>query len=281
MATDLETGLLRAFATAARAGSISRAAAALGHTQPSLSQRLQKLERAVGQRLLHRTASGVVLTRAGEALLPYAERILALSAQARTVTGQVLAGRCGVGLIEDLTAAPLPQALADFAHANPGSTLELVSVPGPAMRRAFDTGRIQLALVDPTYLPEPPRWTVRLPLAWSAAPGVDLTRDPLPLVLFSPPCRWRAPVLDVLRAHGRAWRVAFESTSLAGVQAAVRAGLGAAALLATNVAPGTVAPGLPALPEVELGLVRGAATDGDPLVDAVEELLRRLTAVPG
>ncbi|MDX3536153.1 LysR family transcriptional regulator [Streptomyces sp. MB09-01] len=89
---DLETSLLRMFVSCARSGSISRAAAALGYSQPALSQQLRKLERSVGQPLLHRTATGVSPTKAGEALLPYAERILALSAQALTATGRTVTG---------------------------------------------------------------------------------------------------------------------------------------------------------------------------------------------
>ncbi|MFI2200516.1 LysR substrate-binding domain-containing protein [Streptomyces sp. NPDC020192] len=75
---------------------------------------------------------------------------------------------------------------------------------------------------------------------------------------------------------GRRWHTTFESTSLPGVRAAVRAGLGAAALLPATVEPGTAARGLPQLPEVELGLVRRPGTEGDPLVDAVEDVLKRL-----
>ena len=52
MARDLEIALLRSFVTAVRAGSISRAATTLGHTQPALSQQLRKLESAVGRPLL-------------------------------------------------------------------------------------------------------------------------------------------------------------------------------------------------------------------------------------
>ncbi|MCX5233360.1 LysR family transcriptional regulator [Streptomyces sp. NBC_00233] len=276
MQPDLETSLLRVFVTSARSGSISRAATALGHSQPALSQQLRKLERAVGNPLFHRTAAGVSLTKSGEALLPYAERILALSAQALTVARKTVSGHCGVGLIEDLTTAALPQALADFTRTNPEVTLELVSGPGPALEQAFATERIHLALCDPSYLREPPRWTTRLPLTWAVGPGIDTDVDPLPLILFSQPCRWRVPVLDCLEAAGRNWRASFESTSLAGVQAAVRAGLGVAALLSANLEPGTTAHGLPGLPDVELGLVRRPGTDGDPLVDTVEELLRRL-----
>src|SRR5215471_20770120 len=113
MARDLETALLRSFVTAVRSGSISRAAAALGHTQPALSQQLRKLESTVGRPLLYRSPAGVSPTRAGEELLPYAERILSLSAQALTEAGRALAGHCGVGMLEDLAASHLPLTLAD------------------------------------------------------------------------------------------------------------------------------------------------------------------------
>ena len=281
MPADLETALLRTFVTAARTGSISRAASALGHTQPALSQQLRRLERAIGEQVLRRTSAGVSLTRAGEALLPYAERILALSAQALADTRRTLAGHCGVGLIEDLAAARLPQTLADFARLHPGATLEVMSIPGPAMRRAFDSGRIQIALCDTAYLPEPPRWSVRLPLVWAIGPGVDTYADPLPLVLFSQPCRWRAPLLEALDAAGRRWRVVFESTSLAGVQGAVRAGLGIGALLPANLEPDMTPANsehaLPAIPDVEIGLVRRPGTEGNPLVDATSSASRHMT----
>ncbi|MER6694495.1 LysR family transcriptional regulator, partial [Streptomyces minutiscleroticus] len=81
---DLETAPLRSFVTVVRAGGISRAAATLGQAQPALSQQVRKLERTVGRPLLHRSPSGVPPTRAGEELLPYAERILSLSARALT-----------------------------------------------------------------------------------------------------------------------------------------------------------------------------------------------------
>ena len=135
MAGDLEIGLLRSFVTAVRAGSISRAATALGHTQPALSQQLRKLESVVGRPLLHRSPSGVWPTRAGEELLPYAERILSLSAQALTETGRALTGHCGVGLLEDLAASQLPQALADLARLHPGATLEVLTCPPPECGR--------------------------------------------------------------------------------------------------------------------------------------------------
>jgi DNA-binding transcriptional LysR family regulator len=279
MARDLETALLRSFVTAVRAGSISRAATALGHTQPALSQQLRKLESAVGRPLLYRSPSGVSPTRAGEELLPYAERILSLSAQALTETGRALTGRCGVGLLEDLAASQLAQALADLAGLHPDATLEVLTFSNAAMRQAYDAGRVQLALDEVPYLPGPPRWTVRRPLVWAIGQDVDMAADPLPVVLFSNPCFWRTSVLETLERAGRRWRVAFESNSLLGVLAAVRAGLGVAALMPANLEPAMAchdADALPTLPDVELGLARHPGTAGDPLIDAVETALRRM-----
>ncbi|MGW6023491.1 LysR family transcriptional regulator [Streptomyces sp. NPDC055099] len=275
---DLETALLRSFVTVVRAGSISRAATTLGKTQPGLSQQVRKLESAVGRPLLYRSPSGVSLTRAGEELLPYAERILSLSAQALTETGRALTGRCGVGLLEDLAAAQLPQALADLARLHPGARLEVLSFSTAEMREAYEAGRVQLVLDEVPVVPASPRWTVRRPLVWAIGQGVDVTADPLPVVLFSGTCTWRTTVLETLERAGRPWRVAFESNSLVGVLAAVRAGLGVAALMPTNVEPGMVGhdtTALPTLPDIELGLARHPRTEGDPLIDAVETALRR------
>ncbi|MGW5736799.1 MULTISPECIES: LysR family transcriptional regulator [Streptomyces] len=278
MPRDLETALLRSFVTVVRAGSISRAATAVGQTQPALSQQVRKLERAVGRPLLYRSPSGVSPTRAGEELLPYAERILSLCAQALTDTGRALTGRCGVGLLEDLAASQLPQALADLARLHPGATLEVVSCSTAEMREAYEAGRVQLVLDEVPGVPGPLRWTVRRPLAWGIGPGVDVSADPLPVVLFSGTCTWRTSVMEALEGAGRSWRVAFESNSLVGVLAALRAGLGVAALMPTNLEPSMVGHDtglLPALPDIELGLVRHPRTEGDPLIDAVETVLRR------
>lgn len=281
MPIELDTAQLRTFTACARAGSISAAAVALGRSQPALSQQLRRLEDIVGGSLLRRTPTGVTLTEAGESLLSYAERILSLSGEALVAlaSDRMLVGRCGVGLLEDLASAFLPQALADFARLHPAISLELMTAPGPAMSEALDSGRIQLALCDASYMSIAPKWSVRLPLAWAAGPDFDAFADPLPLVLFSQPCRWRAPILAALDAAGRPWRMGFESTGMAGVQAAVRAGLGVAALLPSNLGPWATQNGLhclPPLPNVEIALVRRPGTEGQPLIDAVEGLLRRL-----
>ena len=281
MAIDIDTGLLRGFLASARLGSISRAALALGRTQPALSQQLRRLEDILGEAVLERRANGVALTAAGAALLPYAERILALSGEALAGAPRGrLAGRCSVGVLEDFTGNALPAAFADFGRLHPETTLELVSLNGRATRAALEDGRVQLALCEADYLDPPLRWSKRLPLLWAASETFDTNLDPLPLLMFPEPCRWRSLILAALGAAGRRWRIAFESGSLIAVSAAARAGLGVTALLPVTMGYGIVTPALfpplPPLPEIEIGLARRPDSENNPLTDAVEALLKQL-----
>ncbi len=72
----MELAQLDAFIAAAECGSFSRAAELLNVAQPSLSNRIQALEREVGQPLFERMGRGVKLTDAGNSFLPYAQRVL-------------------------------------------------------------------------------------------------------------------------------------------------------------------------------------------------------------
>lgn len=73
---------LRLFTTIVNARSLSGAARELHITQPSVSERLGRMERRVGQPLLVRSSRGVTLTPAGHRLFPHAQRCLALADRA-------------------------------------------------------------------------------------------------------------------------------------------------------------------------------------------------------
>jgi len=60
---------LRLLLVVARAGSISRAAQALGMSQPTMSRRIDRLETAIGARLLDRSTSGAELTPEGQRIV--------------------------------------------------------------------------------------------------------------------------------------------------------------------------------------------------------------------
>jgi DNA-binding transcriptional LysR family regulator len=100
----------------------------------------------------------------------------------------------------------------------------------------------------------------REPLVWVArdqlaASGLDC----VPLVVSPEPCVYRKRAIAALEAVGRKWRAAYTSTSLAGSQSAVNAGLGITVLPREMVPPYLMAitddPGLPPLPDTEIALI--------------------------
>ncbi len=101
----MEVRQLEAFLAVADIGSFTRAAARLHLTQPTVTARIKALEQEVGSALLDRRSSGITLTTAGTALLPYAREIVALTARARDALGSdgEPYGRLDVGTIESLT----------------------------------------------------------------------------------------------------------------------------------------------------------------------------------
>jgi len=110
----VELAQLDAFIAAADCGSFSRAADILNVAQPSLSNRIQALEREVGQSLFERMGRGVKLTDSGRAFLPYAQRVLRTLQEGRTVlegTRDGTAGRLMIGTAPAVGTYVLPRLL--------------------------------------------------------------------------------------------------------------------------------------------------------------------------
>jgi len=110
------------FLEVARRGSVSRAAEALFITQPTLTARLQSLERVLGTPLFLRTPHGMRLTDAGHAWVPYAERALRALGDGREAVEQVMSASAGHLMIAAAPAVStyvLPQLLEKFVAAHP------------------------------------------------------------------------------------------------------------------------------------------------------------------
>lgn len=118
----LDLHKLNIFLTIARLRNFTRAAERLHITQPTASQQLTALEAALGTPLIERDTRQLKLTPAGEALLPYAEKLLSLSGEA-IETVRAAAGleestlRLGVGHV--LATYLLPDLLNRFRAAFP------------------------------------------------------------------------------------------------------------------------------------------------------------------
>ena len=72
----MEIYQLRTFLAVARLGSLTRAAEQMHISQPAVSKQLKALEEELGALLFDRLSFGMALTKAGETLLPHAERTL-------------------------------------------------------------------------------------------------------------------------------------------------------------------------------------------------------------
>ncbi|WP_046166968.1 LysR family transcriptional regulator [Chromobacterium vaccinii] len=277
MTSDIDTALLRALAAVARLGSINRAALELGRTQPALSLQLRKLEQHCGQTLLQRSTRGVALTAAGQALLPYAERIVSLAEQMVPGALAMEPRRCRVGLIEDVISHHLPQVLADFSAVHPSLRVEVRAAMEIELSEAYRRNDLDLLIANPLQcgLRETPKWVVECPLRWMALDGRMPEGNTLPLVMFAAPCSWRDAMLEALRLSARPFRIVFESASQLAVQAALEAGLGVGALL-PNAVGGRLAPlpddYLPPLPSVPLALYRRAEGRDDSGLERLSRL---------
>lgn len=119
----MDTDQLTAFDRIVRDGSFTRAARELGIAQPSISARIQALEREVGGALFVRRGRAVALSERGNAFLPYARRLLEIASEGREAAllsegGQ--RGRVVAGIIQTIADAYLAPVLMAFQRSHPG-----------------------------------------------------------------------------------------------------------------------------------------------------------------
>ena len=141
---------LEIFARVAEMGSFSRAAEALHLTQPTVSEHIRSLEDELGVRLLDRLGRGTATTRAGQLLLSYATRILALSREARQAL-EGYQGRVRGELIVGGSTIPgeylLPAVIGRFREKFPEVSTTLVIGDSQVVVDWVADGRVELGVV--------------------------------------------------------------------------------------------------------------------------------------
>jgi LysR family hydrogen peroxide-inducible transcriptional activator len=159
----MDSRQLEYFVAVAETEGFTAAARRCGVAQPSLSQQIAALERAVGQRLFDRLPRKTILTAAGAELLPRARAVLAamsaLDASAAAFDG-VPRGQLAVAAAPTLAPFLLAEVAARFLAKFPSVTLAVREMPTDALRAAVRAGEVDVALVgtpvgDPTLLVEP------------------------------------------------------------------------------------------------------------------------------
>ncbi len=172
--------LMQTFVRIVEAGSLSAAAAQMGATQPTVSRRLQTLERSLGVRLLQRSTRQLKLTEDGERCFERAKELLdgwqALEADLRGV-GSAAEGLLRVVVPHAFGQQQLVPPLAAYLRDNPGVSIEwlLHDIQPDFIARGIDCA-IQVGEVDDAGLVAIKLWDV--PRILVAAPALLAGRAP-------------------------------------------------------------------------------------------------------
>lgn len=283
-----ELDVLRSFVMGIELGSFARAADRIGRSTSAVSAQLKKLEEQVGEPLVTKAGRGLTLTAAGEVMLSYARRLLALNDEAASaVRAHDLSGGVRIGIQEDFGENLLPQVLGLFTRAHPRVEVQARVARNAELIERVQAGDLDLALAwdngqELPYSTPLGEW----PLCWIGSRTQTATPadEPLPLALFEAPCLMRRTALKALDDARHPWRVTFTSPSLSGIWAAVAAGLGVTVRIRATV-PDHLQPldHLPPLPTIRLLLHRAEAEPTEAikrLADIVESSLQTLCPEP-
>jgi DNA-binding transcriptional LysR family regulator len=241
----LDVRRMRVLREVALKGSFSAAAESLSFTQSAVSQQIAALEREAGAVLVERSARGVRLTDAGEAVVRHAEGILAKLAEAESELEAIAGlrgGRVRIASFESAAGTIMPIAIARFTEQHPGVELSMSLMEPEDAVVALRSGEIDVAItvssgkpgdregegVTHHHLLEDPMYLV-LPLDHPLARkrGVrlaDLAGEPW--IGGAPDCECNRMISQACLRFGFDPRIAFETDDYTAVQGFVAAGVG-------------------------------------------------------
>jgi DNA-binding transcriptional LysR family regulator len=228
----MDTSALRLFRAVARTGSVGAAAEEVHSVPSNVSARVRKLEDELGCALFVREPRGMRLTPAGEVLLDYAERILALTREAREAVRDLVGegGTLRLGSMETTAALRLPPLLAAFHRQHGKMRLTLSTGPSEAQVQAVLDRRVDLAFVaGPVRHERINGFAVFVEELVLAAPAGTLSVEEAntkAMLVFRSGCAYRARTETWLRARGEPPRQVMEFGTLDGLLGCVAAGMG-------------------------------------------------------
>ncbi len=231
---------LRGFIHAAQLGSISRAAARMMLSQPSVSLQIQALERELGVKVFERRGPTIRLTPAGRRLLdlalPLVEGIDGLTAEFAEA-GDAVRGPLDIAAGEATILHVLPPVVTAFTRAHPAVDLRLQNVTGREGLSRLRRGDVDFA-VGP--MPDVPDDIAFLPLFESDPMLITPTDHPLarsrritleavarhPLILPPPHLTTTPQISAAFRQRGLRYRVSLHAGGWEVIKRYVELGLG-------------------------------------------------------
>ena len=282
MANDLfSSDRIRTMIVVAERGSFSKAAADLGVSQSSISQQIKKIEHEIGRRLFDRLAHPLALTADGEAFLAFAQAMRSVGEASRRQFAQPrIQGSIRLGVLDEVARVLLAGVLGFFYEQFPGFELQASCDTSHQLAAEFDNDRYDIVVCRSQASRPRGELLQRMPLSWIGREDQRCpVPDPVPLVLPPAPDVLRDAALQALRESGRSWHIRFESSNLAAIEAAVRAGVGVSVLgsllpLAGGMSVLGDAAALPPLPDETIVLQRRVRDGGDEGIDVICAIVR-------
>lgn len=214
---------------------MTKAAGSLHTVQSNVTKRIRLLEDELGVMLFHRHKKGISLTTAGEQLLPYAERIHQLLAEAKGVVTQSQApkGPLRIGAIETTVALRLSPLFMRYGRLYPDVDLSIATDTTGALIEDVIEYRLEGAFVaGPVTHPRLTSVAVCEEELVLYAPGdvedaFRFIKAKTPKVLvFRGGCSYREKLERLFSEWGMAQVRFLEFSSLDGIYGCVSAGLG-------------------------------------------------------
>lgn len=257
----IDPDLLRTFIAFVDGGSLARAAASVNRSASAVTAQMQRLEEIAGEALLAPAGRGRTLTPAGEEFAGHARRILTAHRDAwLSMKGARADGQISIGATQDFADSGLPELIAAFARTYPRVRLALRIGRSGELSDAFDAGALDVAVTMRAGLIAHEAGVICEPMTWlCASSGLAAGfGDEVPLALLDAPCGFSSAAIAALDQDRRVYRIAATSSSLAGLRAAVRAGIAVTLRTARWIGPGVaIAPDalrLPKVPEAEFSI---------------------------
>jgi DNA-binding transcriptional LysR family regulator len=282
---DLE--LLRSFAAVVSHHSFAAAAVHLERTQSAVTQQMQRLEEQIGHPLFVKQGRQKRLTEHGERLLSYAHHMLALNDEAlRSLRQGQLEGNLRIGAPHDVAETMLPLLLTEVARTSPLLQLDIHIGRSPYLMTSLKSGEVDMIISNRADEQSQFEGVVlrNSPTVWlCAASYVHEPAKPVPLIMADGPSIFRRIGHEALDAAGVAWTPRYTSSSLIGIKAALRAGLGVTARGVEQLDAGLrvlgAGDGMPRLPDLAYHLyVRSHVVN--PVTRQVFETLKKHLRLP-
>jgi DNA-binding transcriptional LysR family regulator len=240
MMAALDIPTVQAFLLVAELQSFTRAAEALGTTQAAVSLKLQRLEAAVGKRLVERSPRAVRLTADGAAFLDNARALM--EAHDRALSGeQPHRQQLSLGISDHVAGQELVPLL-ERLHAVSSQLALAVSIGfSRDLLDAYDAGKLDAVIVRQEAGRRGGERLAEDEFGWFASPRMKWRRsESLPLATLAAPCGVRAIALRALDKAGIRWSEVFVGGGVTAVAAAALAGLAVAPLARRIAPPGAV-----------------------------------------